>query len=181
MADRPGHLRGRRFAEYLAGLLGTEDEALFEAHIAICPDCADRLQHEAMLDVLLHEAAEPPRVRRLPRVERVARWACAAMAMAAAILFMLADPTRFLQMDSAEGGGLSDDVIAVFSESVCQPPMLGEDATCEEPITVAMASFETDDKFGFESFAATAPLGGGCWLDEQMIDPLCVTTDPLAG
>jgi hypothetical protein len=184
VTERFGHPRQRRFGEYLAGLLDAAEEASFEAHVAQCRECAQQLQSEAMLDLLLHEAAEPARSRRLPRVEKLARFACAAMAMAAAILFMLADPTRFLQTDRLdESTGPSDDVIALFANSVCMPPAPGEDATCEEPLTVAMATVPpSDGRFGFDAFApGPVANGGGCWADEQVIDPLCVTTDPLAG
>ena len=182
MADQ-FHPHDRRFGEYLTGLLSEDEELRFEAHVTSCSQCAQRLQAEAMLDVLLHEAAEPAPVRRLPRVERLARVACAVMAVAAAILFVLADPTRFVQanpMDAIEGP--SQDAIALFANSVCMPPAPGEDATCEEPLTVAMATIPGEERFGFDAFSPNAvPVGGGCWADEQVIDPLCVTTDPLAG
>ena len=77
-----------------------------------------------------------------------------------------------------EGVGLVDEVERVFHPREVR---LGRE--CEEPITVAMATVPGEDRFGFDPFSPSAavPAGGGCWADEQVIDPLCVTTDPLAG
>lgn len=158
MLDVQDHVSVDVLSDYLRGELAADSEASVESHIGTCLVCARRLREEAQLEVLLHEAHEAPAVVAQPH--RRALWqrvaaTVANTAAAAAALLLVVNPSEPLSSQSAtraasDAGhtGASISSSAFINDALCFPSAdtstSAADDNCEEPMTVAMLSMETD-------------------------------------
>ena len=89
------HLTQEQLEAFVLGTSELEDVAAFRRHLSTCSICAQRLQHEARLDLWLHraalEAAPPAMPARLPRFRAgpvLWRSAAALLLLAAGVWFL---------------------------------------------------------------------------------------------
>jgi hypothetical protein len=187
MFDRHGHLTECSIVSYLVGDLDELGTRRLEHHVGACPDCAARLEQEAVFETALYDAADsldvvvPPRRRSW---ERIAVAATAIASMAAALVLGLADPKRWIDVHSGNADApevslrpaaiAGEDVTMASDTGTCFPPVVDDPDDCEDVVTVALATFPDEHEMAepavFDGFAPRAPI---CEDDEDS-GPICL-------
>lgn len=171
-------------AAYVSGELPSSLEHGFEAHLADCSACAQRLQEEARLDVLLHAAADqlaPTRTRSWTR-----RWTNAtmhgvgALAAAASVLLTLGVSSPWLHDEGSvrtPSARPSDARGTTDGDLLSCVPALDEN-DCEEPALVAQR--EPNHRVPWTELPE--PIDPAtCWTEEDGADLVCTSADALSG
>jgi anti-sigma factor RsiW len=165
---------------YVTGDLSGDVEHTFEAHLAECSTCAQRLQHESCLELELHEAAQ----RLAPGLpcSRARRWTNAAshgvgaLAAAACVLLTLGLSSPWLHDDMSSDASIaraSNPMTRSEGERLACVPALDE-GDCEQPSRVAAR--DTSSLVLWTELPE--PIDPAtCWFEEESTDLVCTSTE----